>query len=323
MFDLNPHFSNNPNQKPNHKFVGWNNSTFPNHHGNYNHRNRFNGGGASGSGAAAGGIQFRLETMDEDSGVCSPPLWRSLSPPDSPVRFNNQRPLSPSSRAQAIARGQREIMEMVENMPETSYELSLKDIVEQRRELVTDVSVDETQSMEEGEERSILSSGQTGSQRRTKSKKGSVKRQESNKSGRVIVKNGSINHNKGLMINMFFPFTFGSKQRNSIRTSTSFGNSSNHGAGVKFSPKPELLDKSAGGGGDGRDRWWKKFTGSSDNESLGITSSSSESTGRSGSSGSSGSSAADSLHSNSARKDNGCSKGCWSFFPSRKRRSKS
>lgn len=319
MFDLNPQFSDNSNKKLNHKFVGWNNSSFPNHHGN--HRHRFNGGGP-GAGGAAGGIQFRLETMDEDSGVCSPPLWRSLSPPDSPVRFNNPRALSPSSRAQAIARGQREIMDMVENMPETSYELSLKDIVEQRRELVSDVSVDETQSMEEGEERSILGSGQTGSQRRTKSKKGSVKRQESNKTARVIVKNGSINHNKGLMINMFFPFSIGSKRRNSFRTSSSFGNNSNHGAGVKPSPKPELLDKSAGGGGDGRDRWWKKFTGSSDNESLGITSSSSgESTGRSGSSGSSGSSAADSLHSNSARKNNGCSNGCWSFFPSRKRKS--
>ncbi|XP_024972875.1 uncharacterized protein LOC112511475 [Cynara cardunculus var. scolymus] len=320
MFDLNPQFLNKPNHpvdKLNHKFVGWSDSGFARNHGNY--RQRFNGGGGV-------GVQFRLETMEEDSGICSPPLWRSISPPDSPVRFNNPRLLSPSSRAQAIARGQREIMEMVENMPETSYELSLKDIVEQRRDL-TETSLDETQSMEEGEERSILRGGQTDSQRWRKSKKGSVKRQESNKTGRIIVKNGSLNHNKGLLINMFFPFSIGSKKnkknnKTSITTSSSFGN---HIASAKFSPKPELLDKSSkdgGGGGDRRDGWWKKFTGSSDSESLRVTSSSSgESTGRSGSSGSSGSSTAGSLRSNSTRNNSNCSHGCWSFFPSKKRKS--
>lgn len=312
MFDLNPQSPNNPNhpvEKLNHNFV-------PRNHGNY--RSRFNGG--SGGGA----VQFRLETMEEDSGICSPPLWRSISPPDSPVRFNNPRLLSPASRAQAIARGQREIMEMVENMPETSYELSLKDIVEQRRDL-TETSVDETQSMEEGEERSILGGGQNESQRwRKNNKKGSVKRQESNKTGRIIVKNGSLNHNKGLMINMFFPFSIGSKKKknkSSITTSSSFGS---HIVSGKFSPKPELLDKSykeGGGGGDRRDWWWKKFTGSSDGESLRVTSSSSgESTGRSGSSGSSGSSTTGSLHSNSTRNNSDCSHGCWSFFPSKKRK---
>ncbi|KAG6401361.1 hypothetical protein SASPL_138215 [Salvia splendens] len=37
---------------------------------------------------------------------------------------------SPDSRAQAIARGRTELMEMVRHMPKSSYELSLKDIVE-------------------------------------------------------------------------------------------------------------------------------------------------------------------------------------------------
>ncbi|KAI3685727.1 hypothetical protein L6452_34985 [Arctium lappa] len=316
MFDLNPQFPNKPNhpvEKLNHKFVGWRDSGIARNHGNY--RQRFNGGSGVG-----GGVQFRLETMEEDSGICSPPLWRSISPPDSPVRFNNPRLLSPSSRAQAIARGQREMMEMVENMPETSYELSLKDIVEQRRDLTDET----TQSMEEeGEERSILGGD---SQRWRKNKKGSVKRQESSKTGRIIVKNGSLNHNKGLLINMFFPFSIGSKKKkSSITTSSSFGNSSNNIASAKLSPKPELLDKSSkdGGGGDRRDGWWKKLTGSSDSESLRVTSSSSggESTGRSGSSGSSGSSTAGSLHSNSTRNNSDCSHGCWSFFPSKKRKS--
>ncbi|GJW67351.1 hypothetical protein Tco_0121775 [Tanacetum coccineum] len=214
---------------------------------------------------------------EENSGICSPPLWQNITSPDSPVRHGV---LSPGSRAQAIARGKREIMEMVQNMPETSYELSLKDLVEQRKEYVVDTSnVDETQSMEENEERSILHK-----------KKASVKRQESNKTGKIVVRNKSTNHNKGLFINMFFPFSVGSKKKKtSITTSLSFGKDS-----IKYSPKPELLDKS---GGDRRDWWWKKYTGSGDSESLGITSSSSgDSTRRSGSSGSSGSSAAGSLH---------------------------
>ncbi|KAL8196751.1 hypothetical protein R6Q57_024514 [Mikania cordata] len=239
MFTLNPRFNN---QNPNHPA---------------NFRHRFNGG-----------LEFRLETMEEDSGVCSPPLWRKISPPDSPARFPNSRPMSPAARAQAIARGQREMMEMVENMPETSYELSLKDIVEQRREFIDH----ETQSMEEGEARLIVNESQ-------KRRKNSVK------NGRIIVKTGSLNHNKGLLINMFFPFSIGSKKKmNSIRT-TSY--SSNHGSGGVKS-----------GTGDRRD-WWKRFTDSGKSESLGISSSSSG--GRSGSSGSSGSSTASSLRNNSHR----------------------
>ncbi|KAI3772181.1 hypothetical protein L6452_03362 [Arctium lappa] len=53
--------------------------------------------------------------------------------------------------------------------------------------------------------------------------------------------------------------------------------SSNHIASTKFSSKPEVLDKSSkndGGGDDRRDGWWKKFTGSSDSESIRVTSSS-------------------------------------------------
>ncbi|KAK9053775.1 hypothetical protein SSX86_024849 [Deinandra increscens subsp. villosa] len=299
MFDLNPRFRNT--------------------HGNYRH-SRFN----------------ELETMDEDSGVCSPPLWQQsiISPPDSPVRFPNSRSLSPASRAQAIARGQREMMAMVESMPETSYELSLKDIVEQRREFSTTpaedvVSLDETRSMEEGEARLILRGrGQESQNRRKKSS--SIRRQESSSSssnirGRIVVRDGSMNHNnsKGLLINMFFPFSIGSKKKMK-NSSNSIKKSSNHGVTVKSSPKRELLDKSAGG--DRRD-WWAKFRESEHNnsEGVGITSSSSggsgESTGRSGSSGSSGSSTASSLRNNSDRRKNGCSYGCWSLFPFRKKKS--
>ncbi|MFS7952802.1 hypothetical protein Hanom_Chr07g00611171 [Helianthus anomalus] len=275
-----------------------------------NHRHRFTG--------ATAAVQFRLETTDEDSGVFSPPLWRSTSPPDSPVRFPNARSLSPASRAQAIARGQREMMEMVNNMPETSYELSLKDMVEQRRDF-TDASVEETQSVEDGE-RQLISTGQQ-SQRRRKSKSGSVKRQESSKNGRIVVKNGSMNrnHNSGLLINMFLPFSIGSKKKKTIRTNSYSYRNANNVAGVKSSPTADLLEKS--GDGDRRE-WWKKLTDSGYSESSGVTSSSGgESTGRSGSSGSSGSSTAGSLRNNSDRRKDGCTSGCWSLFPYRKKKS--
>ncbi|XP_076891214.1 uncharacterized protein LOC143542532 [Bidens hawaiensis] len=280
MLDLNPNFTNKHSNRNN-------------NNNNSNYRHRFNGGSAN--------VQFRLETMDEDSGF-------SLSPPDSPVRFPN-RSLSPASRAQAIARGQREMMEMVDNMPETSYELSLKDIVDQRLEF-TDASVDETQSMEDGEQR-LINSG--GSQRRR------VKRTESSsnsKTGRIIVKNGSMNNNnKRLLINMFLPLSIGSKKKTkSFNRTNSYLNSFNQSAGVKSS---ELLNKSgAGDGGVDRRDWRTKVTETS-------SSSGGESTGRSDSSGSSGSgsSSGSSLRNNSDRRDDGCTQGCWSCFPYRKRKS--
>ncbi|CAK9174300.1 unnamed protein product [Ilex paraguariensis] len=83
-----------------------------------------------------GGVNLRPQNMADESGVCSPPLWNT-SPPRSPVHqrphHNNYRYLSPASRTQAIARGQWELMEMVKKMPESSYELTLRDLVVQPR----------------------------------------------------------------------------------------------------------------------------------------------------------------------------------------------
>ncbi|EPS68417.1 hypothetical protein M569_06353 [Genlisea aurea] len=80
-------------------------------------------------------VQFRLRNDGEsdDSGVCSPPLWTA-----SPLRNQSEplidhRSLSPNSRRQAIVSGQKELMEMVKDLPESSYELSLKDLVEKQK----------------------------------------------------------------------------------------------------------------------------------------------------------------------------------------------
>lgn len=63
------------------------------------------------------------ENTEDDSGFSSPPLWETTAKTD-------YKYLSPNSKSQAIARGQWELMEMVKAMPESSYELSLKDLVQ-------------------------------------------------------------------------------------------------------------------------------------------------------------------------------------------------
>ncbi|PIN14122.1 hypothetical protein CDL12_13241 [Handroanthus impetiginosus] len=227
-------------------------------------------------------VQFRPNDHEEsdDSGVCSPPLWKnSPSPTASPsqplLTHQISRSLSPKSRAQAIARGQKELMEMVKTMPESSYELSLRDLVENH--------TIETQGHQV--ERLNNSSLQ---QRGV----GKVKRQES--------KNNEKNmgfENKGLFLKMVFPFNLGSKKKKN------FGRNSSG----KVSPKP--------GGGE-RDWWKKKFTGSSDSDS----SRTSNNSGSSGSSGSSGGSSSDGGRSyGSRRKKNGFLTGCtcWPFLKSR------
>ena len=83
--------------------------------------------------------RFGAETslMEDESGVSTPPLWRTSPSRSPPHRQNiNYRCLSPSSKSQAIARGQKELMEMVSRMPESCYELSLKDLVEHQHLVV-------------------------------------------------------------------------------------------------------------------------------------------------------------------------------------------
>lgn len=66
---------------------------------------------------------------DDDSGPVSPPLWR----PGSSTYVPNSSYYHPMSlRAQEIARGRQELMKLYEGMPESAYELSLKDLVDQK-----------------------------------------------------------------------------------------------------------------------------------------------------------------------------------------------
>lgn len=216
---------------------------------------------------------FGAETkvvVDEESGVCSPPLWKN-SPSRSPQhRGNHYRSLSPTSRAQAIARGQRELMEMVSRMPEGCYELSLKDLVEQPM----------VEVKQESRERSIRNEEEM--HRREKGKKMMGRKLQKNASGSI--------DNGGFLLKMVFPISWGSRTKKK-NNNYAMSNSLKDG---RASPKPLLSDGSA----KSVDKeWWKKrFSEEGDSESGGLSSNS----GSSKSSGS-GSSSSRSSSRNSSR----------------------
>ncbi|CAA2989452.1 uncharacterized protein LOC111397488 [Olea europaea var. sylvestris] len=183
------------------------------------------------------GVQFRpnLVMEEDDSGVFSPPLWKnSPSPPKSPsqplLHHQNYRVYSPNSRAQAIARGQWELMEMVKNMPESSYELSLKDLVEHHRIEAQNQDQDQVERLNKERNHGI----QGLHQRSKKNEK--------------MIRNGSFDK-RGLFLKMGFPTFFKSKKKKTVVNNSS----------GKVSPKPE--------GSSDKDWWMKRFGGSSDSDS--------------------------------------------------------
>ncbi|OIT18734.1 hypothetical protein A4A49_43608 [Nicotiana attenuata] len=226
-------------------------------------------------------VQFRVQESSnhvdygDESGVSSPPLWKN-----SHQISTNYRSHSNSSRALAIARGQFELMEMVKNMPESCYELSLKDLVEQNRVLESDqeeclINKEEenftsTTSLEQQRMKSIQR------QESNSSKKSNNNKNDHQKKGKMI--RSESFENQRLFLKMFFPISLESKKKNlknSPKTST------------KVSPKPEGSVKSSK---NVEKDWWKRrFSCSSESDSSRTGSSNSESTDTSGSSGSNGS----------------------------------
>ncbi|KAK8580206.1 hypothetical protein V6N12_070490 [Hibiscus sabdariffa] len=184
--------------------------------------------------------------MEDDSGLSTPPLWGTNLSPSPPRGKNiNYRCLSPSSKAQAIARGQRELMEMVSRMPESCFELTLKDLVEHR-----DVAVEpKEESCAEG--RGALDED---AYCKDKEKKKKQKPQ--------VNRTGSIDSG-GFLLKMAFPFSFVSKSKNKKEMKR---NGSNVNYNSKVSPKPAVSDES----GKSIDKeWWKKRSGSSESGSGG------------------------------------------------------
>lgn len=158
--------------------------------------------------------------VEDESGMCSPPLWTTKS------KSNNYRSLSPESKTQAIERGQRELMEMVKNMPESSYELTLKDLVEEHH-------VEENKV----KERNL-------SNKNTRKREGnSGSRNNSRSMDKKNIDNG------GVYLKMVFPISLGSSKKHDKKKELS-----------KVSPRASVSD-----GSISKD-WWKKKLGSSGSE---------------------------------------------------------
>jgi hypothetical protein len=169
---------------------------------------------------------------DESSGMCSPPLWNTQQ--HQQIK-NNYRNLSPESKTEAIERGQRELMEMVKNMPESSYELTLKDLVEHKVN---------HHDVEENTNKRVIRD-----QRNDFSNKNGRKREGINISSR---NNGRNLENGGFYLKMGFPISLGSssKKHNKKKELLVKNNSTS-----KVSPRSSSVS-------DGSKDWWKKKSSS-------------------------------------------------------------
>lgn len=234
------------------------------------------------------GVLFRpLNREDEDSGVHSPPLW-TASPPRQYQHINN------NHRTQAIARGQRELMEIVKNMPESCYELSLKDLVEQPRAEVDAQEEcllgekknydDEDDHHDQDQHEEVVAHERRGNIKRLEKKKNEKKSKL--KSNSSMMRSGSMD-NRGLFLKMVFPISLSSnKNKKHVNSCTTC---------AKVSPKPaevsdrtsKLVDKD----------WWKKRSSCSiESDSSGRSSGNNN-----GSTGSSGSSSSRNSRNSSVR----------------------
>lgn len=82
---------------------------------------------------SSGLFSWAIQHKEDEQSCTSPPLWRpgsSSYPMSTPTAYSYQYPMS--ARAEEIAKGRQELMKMVEGMPESAYELSLSDLVEQK-----------------------------------------------------------------------------------------------------------------------------------------------------------------------------------------------
>ncbi|KAK4846209.1 hypothetical protein QYF36_014361 [Acer negundo] len=156
-------------------------------------------------------------------GACSPPaLWKSRNSteyelsPLLPEDYRNSN-LSTRTRLEAIVEGRRELMEMIHNMPECNYELSLKDMVDE---------VKTSQGVKE--EMMVIDKTSFGFETEDK-----MKKQKKTKESGGISRAGGI-ENEIFFIKMYFPSSLGSKKKptgkkcSRVSPRTSFEGSANH-----------------------------------------------------------------------------------------------
>ncbi|KAF3786566.1 hypothetical protein EJ110_NYTH25218 [Nymphaea thermarum] len=170
----------------------------------------------------------RLSSSSASSGILLAPTCHQHddppSPPSPPLWSNTSHPLLPTNaRSQAIARGRWELMEMLKDVPESAYELSLKDLVER-----VAVKEKEEPKEEEGQNRGLR-------KKKKKSKKGNGGGWEQNYG------------NGGLLLKMFVPSSY-------LASKPAAGSG-------RVSPRPLFMveGKECGGGSGGDNwEWWRK-----------------------------------------------------------------
>ncbi|KAG7587326.1 hypothetical protein ISN45_Aa02g025340 [Arabidopsis thaliana x Arabidopsis arenosa] len=168
-----------------------------------------------------------------DSGVCSPPLWRTSPPKSPPHLHNNYQNLSPVSKAQVIARGQRELMDMVSKMPESCYELSLKDLVEVNTEEEKEGKVFDEMPQRNNRPSKVV--------RKTKSDKWVDP-----------IRNGGVN-NSGFLLKLVFPVSLGAKKKTKKKDDDDDSSVTSKKSWIS-SPRPSISDVSMKR--EDKD-WWK------------------------------------------------------------------
>ena len=82
---------------------------------------------------SSGLFSWAIQHKEDEHSCTSPSLWRPRSS-SYPISTNTacSYPYPMSAKVEDIAKGRQELMKMFEGMPESTYELSLSDLVEQR-----------------------------------------------------------------------------------------------------------------------------------------------------------------------------------------------
>ena len=160
---------------------------------------------------------------------CSPLLPRSIHCSD----------LSSTSRKQAIVEGRKELMEMIQDMPESCLELSFQDLVEERQR------VQPVQKETRIDNRHIQRSSKAECRRQNKKKKNICKRPSQ-------VSRVESMDNETFLLKMFFP------------TSLAWVKKAKVGNCLKVSPRPSFQESTKD---IGKEWWIKKFFCTADNRS--------------------------------------------------------
>jgi hypothetical protein len=217
----------------------------------------------------------RQASPDYSSGTPSPQLWAYHHNPDRQQQQHRLYPASAGSspsRAQAIAGYRREMLDLVRGLPESAYELSLRDIVEHpatasspsssspppthpdplpkpsnaaARELHTDTAAAATQGSDES---AAVAAAAVEDGKKQSKKQGRKQRTFRKQRSRSMER--SVSLDTGLLIKLFLPLSVGGKKK-------------------KVSPRPEAKDgkkkkqgkmkkEAAPAPAPAQEEWWSK-----------------------------------------------------------------